>query len=635
MSDRITMMIGTACLVVFLTGSALLAGVVQQKRTALELVAPTLGTSSIPPHVAITTAALGTFRGLAVDALWIRADHLEERGEYYEAQTLANWITKLQPRFESVWSFQAWNMAYNICVASDIPEERWRWVARGIDLLRGEGIPLNPKAANLYFDLSWLFRQKIGRVGDKEHWYYKARLATEMQEVLGDLTSGRTKDEAIERFRRIATAPERLEDLLTAEPQMQDVVARLDSLGLAPNEDLVRMLGRVLMTKGSSDAKLLGRETLPAGTNVALLKMLREDEAFSAGLVETLVPHLQRRILTDRYHMDVEKMLNVMETYGPLDWRHFLAHAIYWTEEGVQVSRSLTRREDVNELMLVRGRLIVLMELIRQGKIDVDSATNRVDLLPDPRFCRAFEDSIAEAFAMVESEEGIETSVYGKAERKDFFMAYERFLNVAVMLSYLYGDEAEAERYFLSLRRLMAERDLGNLPLYAGTLANFVAMKFSDQIEVDLADLRQFIDAMLRRGIADGLGKGDFKMFNRLLGVAYEVYDRRYSAKNPNAKFTLKDAKLLEFPKLVENSFSGFFQDASLPVLTRARAWMWTPDQIKRKVYDELKDKLVQASVDADLDPTRAFPPPSEIEPEVVSNESLIEDESPGLSTFD
>jgi hypothetical protein len=103
-----------------------------------------------PPSLAFATVAMGAFRGLVVDILWMRADKLKEQGQFFDAKQLAEWITTLQPRFATVWEFQAWNMAYNISVAipDTQPQERWRWVKNGYELLRDPGIPLNPKSSS-------------------------------------------------------------------------------------------------------------------------------------------------------------------------------------------------------------------------------------------------------------------------------------------------------------------------------------------------------------------------------------------------------------------------------------------------------------------------------------------------------
>ena len=138
-----------------------------------------------PPLVAFTTVALGGFRGIIADLLWIRAAKLQEEGRYFEIVQLADWITKLEPRFSQVWAFHAWNLAYNVSVMLATPEDRWRWVRSGISLLRDQGLKYNAGDAQLYRELGWLFQHKIGAQYDQAHLYYKQAWAREMTDLLG------------------------------------------------------------------------------------------------------------------------------------------------------------------------------------------------------------------------------------------------------------------------------------------------------------------------------------------------------------------------------------------------------------------------------------------------------------------
>lgn len=134
----------------------------------------------LPPLVAFTTVALGGFRGIAADLLWIRASRLQDQGRYFELAQLADWITKLEPHFAAVWSFHAWNMAYNISVMFPAPEDRWRWIQNGIRLLRDQGLAYNPNSPAMYHELGWLFQHKIGGTSDRAGPYYRHRWAAEM-----------------------------------------------------------------------------------------------------------------------------------------------------------------------------------------------------------------------------------------------------------------------------------------------------------------------------------------------------------------------------------------------------------------------------------------------------------------------
>lgn len=138
-----------------------------------------------PPLVAVTTVALGGFRGILADALWLRASRLQDEGKYFENAQLADWITKLEPRFTEVWAYHAWNMSYNISALFQEPETRWRWIKNGITLLRDEGLVYNPGDPGLYHELGWFYQHKIGNFRDRHHRYYKRELAKEITHILG------------------------------------------------------------------------------------------------------------------------------------------------------------------------------------------------------------------------------------------------------------------------------------------------------------------------------------------------------------------------------------------------------------------------------------------------------------------
>ncbi len=165
--------------------------------------------SNAPPILAFTTVALGGFRGLIANALWIRTTEMQEDGKYFEAVQLADWITKLQPHMTQVWVNQAWNMAYNISVKFPDPEERWLWVQRGIELIRDEGLRYNPNQVLMFRELGWMFQHKMGANLDDAHWLYKTRWAAMMEEVLpggrlnpAELTNS-LSPEAISRVKRL------------------------------------------------------------------------------------------------------------------------------------------------------------------------------------------------------------------------------------------------------------------------------------------------------------------------------------------------------------------------------------------------------------------------------------------------
>lgn len=208
MNGRLKKIILLALAVVLLVGVAQIQKALNHDRKELGLtrVEPL---ENAPPVLAFTTVALGGFRGLIANALWVRATELQEEDKYFEMAQLADWITKLEPHYVQVWLVQAWNMAYNISVKFKDFDDRWRWVQRGISLLRDDGIRFNPNETLIYRELSWFFQHKMGQNLDDANMTYKQEWLKEMNAVLGtnaasfaELLDPKT-DEARARYQRL------------------------------------------------------------------------------------------------------------------------------------------------------------------------------------------------------------------------------------------------------------------------------------------------------------------------------------------------------------------------------------------------------------------------------------------------
>lgn len=167
-----------------LAGSGQMQKVLNRDREQLGLTRKS-ALENAPPVLAFTTVALGGFRGLIANMLWIRANDLQQDDKFFEAAQLATWITDLEPSFSQVWVFQAWNMAYNISVKfKDFPD-RWRWVERGIELLRDGGLRYNPNDVLIHRELAWFYQHKMGQNLDDANAYYKQQWAGEMAPFFG------------------------------------------------------------------------------------------------------------------------------------------------------------------------------------------------------------------------------------------------------------------------------------------------------------------------------------------------------------------------------------------------------------------------------------------------------------------
>lgn len=605
--NRTIQLISMACLLVCLTGAGLLMKPINQQRKTLQLdMGLDANTSAVPPHIILQTAALGSFRGLLVDFLWYRVNQLKEEGKFYEINTLSQFITTLQPRFPQVWAFHAWNMAYNISVTTSTPQERWSWVNNGIRLLRDQGIVLNPRSVRLYRELSWIFFHKVGQMSDDMHWYYKGQLAREWEEILGAPNpDGRTED-IVARFRLVAQAPATLDQLRKVSPETAELLDKLNAAKIEPNEQLLRQINRLFMFGFSRDARLLGMDLreLPAslGINPELMKLIN-DPKYADVPFTSLVSYMRKRTLIDVYHMDPQKMLEIMEEFGPIDWRHPAAHGQYWASMGTQMYDELRNPTDSDLLNTYRQKLHSFQDLTRSGRVSFDALTGTIDLLPDPRFIPAYDKAYDDAIAMAErtGQRNVETS-YGPG--------HENFLLMATMYMYLYGDPKDAEKYFLRAKELYAETPSNKLSKrYDSTVQELVLKEFIDMRDMT-SSTRQFIDAMVVNGVRQGLFNYDNRIFERFLGLARVGYDRYMKGKVVNPLATQDRMSLPPFEDLVVESYSGFMRSGTINIMSKARVWNNTPLPIKLRAYTNLKPILEQQAIEGGLDVARAFPTP-------------------------
>jgi len=194
-------------------------------------------------------AALGGFRALVADFLWLEAHTAWERTEWGRMVGLFDTVCSLQPRCLMFWDMAAWHMAYNASVAARedkrqprealrMKAEREYWKVGEDFLLRG--IQNNPDHALLYDRLGMIYRDKF-----KDHqkafeayeqgWqipdamaYVRRFAAYELAEIPG------REREAYERLKALYAEGED-ERLPTLLKKLQNLEQKL---GIPPNESV-------------------------------------------------------------------------------------------------------------------------------------------------------------------------------------------------------------------------------------------------------------------------------------------------------------------------------------------------------------------------------------------------------------
>jgi len=121
-----------------------------------------LSAGDVDPTSTLAILVLGGMRGVACNILWSEALDFYKKKKWNELEAVVHSIVKLQPHFISIWTFQSWNLAYNVSVEWDQVEDKYRWIKRGIKFV-SEGIRKNQHSPELRWDRGWYFFHKIGK----------------------------------------------------------------------------------------------------------------------------------------------------------------------------------------------------------------------------------------------------------------------------------------------------------------------------------------------------------------------------------------------------------------------------------------------------------------------------------------
>jgi hypothetical protein len=159
MTPRKALIAGAACLI----AAQLLASFALRPLRASTVSAKEVYTAVQPGEFA-GTLLLGGFRGLACDLLWMRGTAAKDNRRFYESVAIFQMISRIQPRFEQIWEYMAWDMAYNISVEVDDEGGKWSWFLAGLDA-NVRGCRRNPGSERLLRHLAWMFHHK----GDTFH----------------------------------------------------------------------------------------------------------------------------------------------------------------------------------------------------------------------------------------------------------------------------------------------------------------------------------------------------------------------------------------------------------------------------------------------------------------------------------
>lgn len=636
-SNRVVQLVCIAVALLGIAGAGIFSTAASAEAGRAQLVYTDDASEDQTPEVALGVA-MGAFRGLFVNYLWIRANRLKEDGKFHEAVELASTITKLQPRFPRVWSFHAWNLAYNISVKTQTAEERWQWVSAGIDLLRDQGIPKNPNAILLYRELAWIFSHKIQGFSDDANWYYKKAMAREWTIILGDpprLPEDTEEAMALlaDWFRPVASAPETLDGLYALEEAerlqalesgddelwppvdaqagyttvLEELVSRLDSeAGVQPDGELLRLIAIRLALSGLwADSTIAEIEELVPNLRELLeesasrrsgmdrisdeLAEILEDARYERAW-ELLLNYARRAVIVQDYRMDPRFMLELMEDTGPFDWRHASSHGLYWALKGVERSLQRTSTRNFDTLNTDRITIQCMQELFRTGTI-------YYDFLEDEHFTTAnlhWAPKYHEVLEALQERAGRSQDLTQRVFTT-YGQGYENFLRDVVRLNYRLGRYEEAQRYYTELRTTpflnlndRSFRDETSLPLEQFVLRQV----FSDERASLPYVAATEVGAAIEIALVNGLLNEDSDAWEAGINYAQQVHEFYFSRQEMNTTTYSERNRMEEMPRWFDEAAGLFFLrtivNLPLSLIERSEIYDRAPLTMRQFAYDGL-----------------------------------------------
>ena len=549
---------------------------------------------NIPPSMAFATVATGAFRGLVVDALWIRADKLKEEGQFFDAKQLAEWITVLQPRFAAVWEFQAWNMAYNISVAipETRPDQRWQWVKNGYELLRDQGIEKNPKSILLYRELARIFQHKIGGTTDEAHMYYKLQLALAMEPLISTSDNQYPDNQY---FEDLVEAPAEWHDLVK-DANMLPLINALKSADDTFKDDDRFVSSYLSLRQNPRRFKPRAFEVINRfrGTNT-----LRKFDFFAKAYQ-----------LRNTWKLDPVLMQELNQTYGPvadwddpnkhlpLDWRHPDSHAIYWAVKGLQTAGKEEFSIDEANTDRIVGHS--LQNLFRYGKIFIynvplkrDSETGeqgsgseqpairrQMFLRPDLRMFDPYNNAV---LAVINKYKKLKDSTYVSMQN-----GHRNMLKNAVLSFYQAGSFPEDPHRRKALKIYEQLGRLYPLDEFKVPLPVFARNRLREKLKtLGIDNAREIIQMLLREAYVRYALHDDNEAFGREK-MAQEVYDHYVTDKADTPRISLPEMPVLRYLALRD-----FLEDWQYPPNLKnnllGRIKIERPDLFKKLMQQEEK----------------------------------------------
>lgn len=431
-----------------------------------------------------------------------------------------------------------------------------------------------------------------------------------------------------DRIRAIADAPDTLVALHAAHPATRAMVEELGRLGVRISDDKLTEDEYWNPQKGQAFTFFFRWRQLADPPSIqARISRTADADADAAARAEfdrilgvrkgdpdgqALLRFVQKKVLREVYKLEAAHMAELVQLFGPMDWRVVDAHSLYWISRGLIAGGETVSSFGNDKTNTSRLLFFSLRNLRERNRIIFEPYPPAIhrsyfNTLPDLNFIEPLHRAYLTYGAMIDPDPG-----RGGAG-ETFRTGHINFLRESVILLYLADREREAQKYYDYLRQTYYTTDAGELnPEFAKPLDAFVTDVFFETIEGGRETARALGGILL--AALNELAEGNFTTYNRLVERA-----RKLHARYQDEKLTdISDSKKLPpfFDIQVDALRLWLSQPAPNQILTRLKASLWKYAKIDQKqiVYDDLLPGLTEECAAWDFDVSKAFPEPPGME---------------------
>jgi hypothetical protein len=429
----------------------------------------------------------------------------------------------------------------------------------------------------------------------------------------------------------IDSAPRSLPELFERTPDARRMITELRELGAAINDD--RLDEDAYWNDQGLSVKFFVRYRRLADRPAILDRVLTEakqsqieslidpqlerfDQVVGASRGDptgrAVLLFLQRKILTEVYKLEPKQMAELVNLFGPIDWRVVDAHSLYWVNQALIAGSetiSEIRNDKTNTARLI---FFSLRNLFNRNRLVFEPyypnvALSYLSFNPDLNFIP----TMHEAYLTYGRTIAGDPNEPGAGQT--FRSGHANFLAEAIRLLFFAGRQQEAAEYYAWLQDNYGHDYTGELSIdYDKTLRDFVIDTF---LEADL----NWRDARARLGAAfmaafEQLAEGNRAQYHEMMTAARTVHERFHEEPVPAG--VIDKTGMPPFGEMVRDALLEWLREPSLNelmVLDKARLWQQLPVELAQGVYDEMSAQFRGECELAGFEVARAFPEPPDM----------------------